>query len=399
MVTNILGIVLFTLGIALTIGLHEAGHMLSARAFGMRVRRFFIGFGPKIISFRRGETEYALAALPLGGFCDIAGMTAMDSQLTAEEAPHAMYRKPWWQRIIVMSAGVVVNLILGVLIIYGIAMSSGIPDTRARVDELVCSADQRPDGSLAACSGVGPAGQAGIQPGDIITTVDGQDIDNFAQLRQEVSQRPGQTVTIGIERGQQLLDIEVQLDSVQRLNPAGELVTVGSIGMSSTPTNTVRTFGPVSAVGASLSYSGDILRATVQGIAQFPAKIPQVFASIFGAERALDSPVSVVGASRVGGELVERNMWAVFFSLLASLNFFLALFNLIPLPPFDGGHIAIICYEKLRDALRRSRGLAPMGPADYRRVMPLTYAMAAVLLSVGVVIIVADIVNPIRLFG
>ena len=122
-------------------------------------------------------------------------------------------------------------------------------------------------------------------------------------------------------------------------------------------------------------------------------------ASIFGHERDVNGPMSVVGASRVGGELVERSLWSSFFMMLASLNFFLALFNLIPLPPFDGGHIAVILYEKLRDGIRRLMGKEPKGPADYTRLMPITYVLAFLLMAVGALIIVADVVNPVRLFG
>ena len=126
----VFGIVLFALCIALSIALHEAGHMLTAKAFGMRVRRFFLGFGPTVASVKRGETEYGIAALPFGGFCDIAGMTAMDP-LTPEEEPRAMYRKPWWQRVAVMSGGIVMNLLLGFMVIYLLAVSSGIPNPYA----------------------------------------------------------------------------------------------------------------------------------------------------------------------------------------------------------------------------------------------------------------------------
>ena len=154
---NLLGIVFFALGIGLTVALHEAGHMLTARAFGMRVRRYFIGFGPRLFSFRKGHTEYGLAAFPVGGFCDIAGMTAQDEFLTAEEEPHAMYKKPWWQRIIVMAGGIGVNLILGFVILYFVAMTAGLPnpdaDVRPRVGEVTCSANQKPNQELEKCTG------------------------------------------------------------------------------------------------------------------------------------------------------------------------------------------------------------------------------------------------------
>lgn len=401
--TNILGIVLFALGIGLTVALHEAGHMGTALAFGMRVRRFYIGFGPKVAAFRRGHTEYGLAALPVGGFCDIAGMTAQDDLLTDDEQPHAMYKKPWWQRVIVMSGGVAVNLVLGFLILYFIAQTAGIPnvkaDMRPVVGQLTCSANQRADGQLEECVGEGPAASAGVREGDIVLSLDGQAVENFAQLREEVMARPGETVRLEVERGGEPMTFDITLDTVVRLGNDGEEIQAGSIGMVSQPLDITEKYNPFTAVPATWNYTGYMLRATVEGIASFPAKIPGVVASIFGAEREDDSPMSVVGASRVGGELVERDLWAGFFMMLASLNYFLALFNLIPLPPFDGGHIAVIAYEKLRDFIRRLRGLAPAGPADYTRLMPVTYVMAALLMGVGAIIIVADLVNPIRLFG
>ncbi|WP_144790260.1 M50 family metallopeptidase [Corynebacterium singulare] len=400
---NILGIVLFALGIGITVALHEAGHMLTARAFGMRVRRFFIGFGPRVASFSRGHTEYGLAAFPVGGFCDIAGMTAQDEFLTEDEAPHAMFKKPWWQRIFVLAGGITVNLLLGFFILFIIAMTTGLPnpdaDVRPRVGEVSCAANQNIDGELEPCQGTGPAGEAGVEPGDIVLALNGETMDSFRQLRDSVMQHPGETVTLEVERDGAIRDFDIPLATVTRLNAEGELVTVGAIGMTNQTIDIVETYSFIEAFPATARYTGHVLDATVQGIAQFPAKIPGVVASIFGQERDVNGPMSVVGASRVGGELVERSLWSSFFMMLASLNFFLALFNLIPLPPFDGGHIAVIIYEKVRDAVRRLLGKEPKGPADYTKFMPITYALAFLLMAVGALIIIADVINPVRLFG
>ncbi|MHA7726724.1 M50 family metallopeptidase [Corynebacterium hesseae] len=400
---NVLGIVLFALGIGITVALHEAGHMFSARAFGMRVRRYFIGFGPRVASFTRGHTEYGLAAFPVGGFCDIAGMTAQDEFLTEEEKPYAMYTKPAWQRIIVLAGGITVNLLLGFIILLLIAMTTGLPnpdaDVRPRVGEVSCAANQKADGEFEPCQGVGPAGEAGVEPGDIVVALNGETMDSFAQLRDTVMTHPGDTVTLKVERDGEPRDFDITLATVTRLNAEGQLVEVGAIGMSNQIIDIRETYSFVDAFPATARYSGYALDATVQGIAQFPAKIPGVVASIFGQERDVNGPMSVVGASRVGGELVERSLWSSFFMMLATLNFFLALFNLIPLPPFDGGHIAVIIYEKIRDALRRLMGKDPKGPADYTKLMPVTYVLAFLLMAVGALIMIADVVNPIRLFG
>ena len=428
----VFGIVLFALCIALSIALHEAGHMLTAKAFGMRVRRFFIGFGPTVTSVKRGETEYGIAALPFGGFCDIAGMTAMDP-LTEEEKPHAMYRKPWWQRVAVMSGGIVMNLLLGFMVIYVLAVSAGIPnpyaDRTPTVGELTCTSDQVDAETVAECTGDGPAAAAGVRTGDRILTVDGAELQSFVELRDYVLERPGETIVLGIERGTEpgagdgsdatgsdatgsidadsadagqttRLDIPVELDEVVRLGADGQPYTAGAVGMARAPVaDAMKRFGPVEGIAAAGRFSGEMITASVQGLIAFPGKIPGVVTAIFGGERDVEGPISVVGASRAGGELLERDQWAIFFSLLANLNFFLALFNLVPLPPLDGGHIAVVLYEAVRDRIRRLRGLPPGGPVNYEKLMPLTYTMAALLLGVGVLVMIADVINPVRLFG
>ena len=378
--------------------------MFTARAFGMRVRRFFVGFGPTLWSVKRGGTEYGVAALPFGGFCDIAGMTAMDP-VTEEEAPHAMVKKPASQRIAVLSGGIVMNILIGVVIIFRVAVSSGIrnpyADFTPKVGQVVCVADQVDEKTLAECSGPGPAGQAGVRVGDTLVAVDDEPIETFADLRTYVAQRPGETVALEVERGGSSQSIDVPVARVERIDPStGERIDVGAVGIAAAPVkDAVKQFGPVEAVPATAKFTGQMLRASVDGLMAFPGKIPGVVASIFGGERDIEGPISVIGASRTGGELVERDQWPAFWMMLASLNFFLALFNLVPLPPLDGGHIAVVIYEKIRNALRRLRGLPPAGPANYEKLMPLTYFMAALLLVVGVLVMAADVVNPVNLFG
>ena len=217
-----LGIVAFALAIAASIALHEAGHMLTARAFGMRVRRYFIGFGPTVWSTTKGHTEYGLAALPFGGFCDIAGMTAMDP-LTPEEEPHAMVNKPAWQRIAVLAGGIVMNLLIGVVITYFVAVFSGIPNPDAdftpRVGKTVCVADQVDADTLGECSDAGPAGEAGVQVGDTLVALNGQEIEQFGQLRDAVAKQPGETVTLEVLRGGETITIDVPVAEVERIDP------------------------------------------------------------------------------------------------------------------------------------------------------------------------------------
>ena len=397
------GVALFALGIMVTIALHEWGHMRSALACGMKVRRFYVGFGPTVVKWNRKGIEYGFKAVPLGGFCDIAGMTAMD-EIDEDERPYAMVYKPWWQRIFVLSGGVLMNILVGLVVLYAVAVTAGLPDPDADYTPTVAKtacvpASQIDAQTLSDCTGAGPAAEAGIREGDRITAVNGEAVASFVDLRAKLYEMPGQTADLTVERGTEVLHIDVPVTSVTRLNQAGETVTVGAIGVTSEPVDVMRSYGPLDGIGATLRFSGSMLSATLQGLASFPGKIPGVVASIFGAERDQEGPMSVVGASRVGGELVERSQWTMFLMMLASLNFFLALFNLVPLPPLDGGHIAVVIYEKIRDFIRGLRGIAPGQPADYTKLMPITYVMSAVLLGIGAIVIIADVVNPVRLFG
>ena len=397
------GVALFALGIMVTIALHEWGHMRSALACGMKVRRFYVGFGPTVVKWNRKGIEYGFKAVPLGGFCDIAGMTAMD-EIDEDERPYAMVYKPWWQRIFVLSGGVLMNILVGLVVLYAVAVTAGLPDPDADYTPTVAKtacvpASQIDAQTLSDCTGAGPAAEAGIREGDRITAVNGEAVASFVDLRAKLYEMPGKTADLTVERGTEVLHIDVPVTSVTRLNQAGETVTVGAIGVTSEPVDVMRSYGPLDGIGATVRFSGSMLSATLQGLASFPGTIPGVVASIFGAERDQEGPMSVVGASRVGGELVERSQWTMFLMMLASLNFFLALFNLVPLPPLDGGHIAVVIYEKIRDFIRGLRGIAPGQPADYTKLMPITYVMSAVLLGIGAIVIIADVVNPVRLFG
>lgn len=401
-----LGIVLFALGIIVSIVWHEYGHYSVARAAGMKVRRFYVGFGPRLFSWRRGETEYGMAAIPLGGFCDIAGMTATD-ELAPDERDRAMFAKPAWQRIAVLLAGPMMNFVLGFILFFAVAVSTGLPNMNydpiptdqvpAAVGTVSCVTE--------GCTDLGPAGEAGIAAGDTITKVGDVAIASWADLSGAVQDKAGQTVEVTVDRAGEELTIPVTVGS--RTSGSTEIGVLG-VGLDERAIpqsilddpahQPIHTFTWTTALGGTLGYTGDVIVQTVKGIATFPSKIPGVFQSIFGAERAEDSPVSVVGASHIGGQVVEHGMWASFFLLLGALNFFIGGFNLIPLPPFDGGHIAVVLWEKVRDFFRRLRGLAPAGPADYEKLMPLTIGVFSVLIAISAIVIVADVVNPILLF-
>jgi membrane-associated protease RseP (regulator of RpoE activity) len=384
-VAYIAGVVLFALCICLSLALHEFGHMLTAKAFGMKVRRFFVGYGPKVFSFRRKGTEYGLKAIPLGGFCDIAGMTTLDELSPAEE-PRAMWRFKAWQRTVVMATGPVTHFALGFLVLYLMAVTMGLPNTGNKpVLSSVAGCVQ----TTCAPGQLGPAEAAGIRAGDTILSVARTPTPTWAEMVSVVRAASGPT-PIEVQRGDERLLFVVDVPRVERPG-VGQ---VGAIG--ATPASTLG-YGPIEAIGATTTYTGQLFAQTWQKLTEFPQRVPALVSAIFGGERDPNTPVSVVGASRLGGEAVEAGLWPVFVLLLASLNLFLGVFNLLPLLPMDGGHLAIIWYERVRDWLRQLRGKAAGGPVDYTRLTTVTMVLVLIGGAFVALTITADIVNPVRL--
>ena len=408
----VVGIVLFALGIMLSIVLHEFGHMKIAQWSGMKVRRFFVGFGPTVWSTNRGGIEYGLKAIPLGGFCDIAGMTAYD-ELSPEDEPRAMWRQAWWKRVAVLLAGPAMNIVLAIALFYTVALGWGLvnrdvqPIPTDRVAAVVGDTCESGTTGEPSCGpGLGPAGEAGILPGDRIVEVADVPVGSWAGLSDVVTELPGQTVPVVVDRaGVETTTTATLASSTVDGQERGALgVRLSDEGippeiLEDPAYQRVNTYDALSAIPATFAFTGDMVEATVQGLISFPSKIPAVAASIFGAERAEDSPVSVVGASHIGGQAAEQGAWWLFLLFLAGLNLFLGAFNLVPLTPFDGGHIAVVFYEKIRDTLRRLRGLAPGGPADYEKLAPVTVTVFVLLVGVSAIVITADFVNPILLTG
>lgn len=394
-----LGVVLFAAGIGISIALHEAGHMYSAKAFGMRVRRYFIGFGPTLFSFRRGETEYGLKAIPAGGFCDIAGMTALDELPDPIDRKRAFFRYSTWKRVVVLSAGSLTHFVLGILIIYVMAVSTGLPNVTpppavvGQTSECVgASADGCSPGDPA------PARDAGLRAGDRVIAVADTPVDDFGELIEITQPLQGPTEFV-IERDGQQRPVLVDVARV----PASALggtsdEMVGAIGISipQQPTAPAQ-YGPLDAVPETFAFTGTMFANTWEGIKELPQKIEPLLAAIAGEERSQETPVSVVGASILGGDAVDLEAWFFFLYLLAALNLFVGVFNLLPLLPLDGGHIAVNVYERARNGLRAMRGRPPGPPVDYTKLLPLTYAFALVFIAFAALTLTADIVNPIRL--
>ena len=402
---NILGIVLFALGIGISVAIHEFGHMLTAKGFGMRVRRYFIGFGPKIWSFRRGHTEYGLKLIPAGGFCDIAGMTSLD-EVTEEEAPKAMWRFPAWKRIVVMASGPATHFVIGFVILYLLSMIGGLPNyqyTPVVEDFGQCAQSQTIDASgnvsytPCAAGAQSPAKAGGLQPGDKIVSIAGAPISTWTDVLAEVKKHSGPTAVVVDRNGRNVpLTIDIAQVTITTTDAKGK-TTVTHQGALGVLISNYFHYNAITGLGGAAVVSGQIFTNIWEGIAKLPEKVPALIHSIGGGQRDPNTPISVVGASRIGGQFVSFDLWSYFWFFLAMINFGLGLFNLLPLLPLDGGHILVTIYERVRDLLRRAFGRQAGGPVDYTKLIPVTLLVIAVGGAYMVVAVIADIVNPIRL--
>jgi membrane-associated protease RseP (regulator of RpoE activity) len=407
------GIVLFALAILISVALHECGHMWVARATGMKVRRYFVGFGPTVWSTLRpnrlGYTEYGLKAVPAGGFCDIAGMTSVD-ELAPEDEPYAMYKQETWKRVAVLFAGPAMNFVIGLVLIYGIAVAWGLPNlhppTKAIVGETSCVKAEVTKGKLGDCTGYGPAAMAGIQAGDSVVKVGGTDVKNFDEMVAAVQKASGPTPFV-IERTQNgsttamttVVDVTPTQRWVAKKDGSKEtaLATVGAIGVSGASFGPTQ-YNPLTAVPATFTFTGDLAVELGKSLVSIPTKVGALVHAIGGGERDPETPISVVGASIIGGDTVDHGLWVAFWFFLAQLNFVLGAINLVPLLPFDGGHIAIAVFEKIRNMIRSARGKVAAAPVNYMKLMPATYVILVVVVGYMLLTVTADLVNPIRLF-
>ena len=408
-----IGVVLFALAILLSVALHECGHMWVARATGMKVRRYFVGFGPTLWSTRRpnklGETEYGLKAVPLGGFCDIAGMTSVE-ELAPDERPYAMYRQKTWKRVAVLAAGPGMNFVIGFVLIYAIAIIWGLPNlnqpTTAMVGETSCVKSEVSQGELGDCLVSSPAAAAGIRAGDVVVAVGDTRVANFDELVAAVRPLNGPTeFTVQRDQDGRTEEFTTTVDvtpsqryvAADAADAAPVPTDVGTIGVTAAifgPTQ----YNPLAAVPATFAFTGDLAVELGKALAKIPTKVGALVDSIGGGERDPETPISVVGASIIGGDTVDQGLWVAFWFFLAQLNFVLGAVNLIPLLPFDGGHIAIAVFEKLRNLFRSARGMVAAAPVNYLKLMPATYVVLVVVAGYMLLTVTADFVNPIRPF-
>jgi membrane-associated protease RseP (regulator of RpoE activity) len=440
-----LGVVAFVLAILVSIGLHEFGHLVPAKRFGCKVPQWFIGFGPTVWSKQVGDTEYGVKAIPLGGYVKIVGMippgadappaattydedgepvhrvrrsnTGMFTQLISDaraaeweyvkqhETDRLFYRLTWWKKVIVMAGGPMVNIAIAVSLFtilfatYGNPRDQVVEPVVAAVPACVIPVEEAGRDCTAADPPT-PAREAGIRPGDEIVSFNGSAFSDWESFQSLIRANAAGDAVIEVRRDGELLTLTTNTTvTLRRTSMEDETLTeVGFLGVQ--PETHLRTGGPIYTAG----QMGTMTVETVQALAQLPVKVYEVGRAVVGLqERDPESPVSIVGGGRFAGEaasaegfpLVDKLVTLLF--LIASFNFFIGMFNFVPLLPLDGGHIAGALYEGLKRGVARLRGRPDPGHVDVARLLPVAYVVGLAMLVMGVVLIVADIVVPLRL--
>jgi membrane-associated protease RseP (regulator of RpoE activity) len=441
----ILGVLAFVIAILASIGLHELGHMIPAKAFGGKVTQYFIGFGPTLWSRKKGETEYGIKAIPLGGYVKIVGMLPPDKEhdgrieydeqgnrvvrvrksntglfaqlisdaraaewetITAADESRLFYRMAWWKKVVVMSGGPTVNLLIAFVIFGGLFATYGNPadevlhPTVHKVEACVVPAAE--DGRVCRPSDpVSPAKQAGLEVGDRFVSFNGTPVHDWADMQHLIRSNRNGAATIVVDRGGRQVTLHTNTMVTPRPtddSDPSKLTPVGFLGVS--PVVTYTTGGPLYTV----QQMGWLAKQSGEALATLPVKVWGVAEAIAGVKpRAADSPVSVVGGGRLAGETASAQDFPLteklvsLLGLVAGFNFFIGLFNFVPLLPLDGGHIAGALWEAARRGIARLRRRPDPGYVDVAKLLPVAYVVASFLLVMGVVLIVGDLVVPVQL--
>lgn len=378
---ELLGILAFVVALLLSVMIHEFGHYITARRYGMWVSEFFVGFGKKIWSVERGETEFGVKAIPAGGYCKIEGMSPGDEMPQGEEG-RAFYRASSGKKLVVLGAGSFLHFVLGYVLLFTLFAGIGTNQVLPVINQVV------PDSAASA---------AGIQAGDEILAINGKRVSDWYKDVEVIRDSQGKELTLLIDRNGQEISVLTasrltEIDGTSRY----VLGIINEVGLKRS--------GLWLSLKNSALVTQDFLTESVKSLAKLPEKIPALWgATVRGEERDANGLVGVVGVARVSGEavgsdtLTPMERLATFVLIVASLNIFVGIFNLLPILPLDGGHMAVAIADEIRAFFARLRGRPRPAPIDVTVLTPITMVVFVVLACLTLLLLVADVINPVTL--
>lgn len=391
---GLFGVIAFVVALLFSVMVHEFGHYITAKRYGMRVTEFFLGFGKRIWSTTRGETEFGIKAIPAGGYCKISGMTPSE-ELPADLAPRAFYRAKTSEKLVVLGAGSFLHFALGFILLFILFAGVGVSRVLPTISEVVpCVPSAR---ECSPSDPISPAKSAGLLPKDRIIGVNGVRDMKWEEIVPILRASAGKELSLLIVR-----DGEEQ---VIKLVPATRVVDGEARGFL----GIINEFGqvrenPIDAFASSLSSGRELFAGSLKALVGLPSEIPSLIQeTFFGKERDGNGLVGIVGVARVSGETVSSGTLttgeklATFILIIASLNIFVGIFNLVPILPLDGGHIAVALFEGARNKFYRLRGKPGPKPVDVEKLTPITALVLAILIFLTLLLLFADIFNPINL--
>lgn len=430
---EILGILIFLGLVGTSIGLHEFGHFIPAKKFGVKVSEFAIGFGPTLIARQFGETSFRLRLLPVGGFIRMIGMylpnrpngkpdsgffsSAIETarqeaanEITAADESRTFIKLSVPKRLVIMTGGPLMNLFLSIVMFTIVLSAIGFQTPTSTIGEIIqcVPSEQNPNGIQTNGKCVDtvstPASQSDLKVGDQIVEFAGYQINEWQDFSKALSKyEVNDVIQIKVLRDGQVLGIESQLAELRYPeidadgNETGKYLTRPFVGLS--PEFKWQTL-PITQVP---SYMWDFTNSTIESLMSFPVRVYDLaYRLATGKERDPNGPISVVGVTRLSGEIAAsdqsiRAKAQQIIGMAASLNLFLFLFNLLPFLPLDGGHVAGAIYESVRRRLAKLRRRPDPGAVDIARMLPVTYLVSLLLLATGLIVIVADTIAPISL--
>lgn len=375
------GMFAFVVALLLSVMVHEFGHYITARRYGMSVSEFFVGFGKKIWSVQRGETEFGVKAIPAGGYCKIEGMSPSD-QMPVGQEDRAFFKASSAKKLVVLGAGSFLHFVIGFVLLFTLFAGIGTNQVLPVISQVA------PDSAAQA---------AGIQPGDEILSINGKKVSDWYKDVEVIRRSQGRELTLVLDRNGEKISVNVSgrltdLDGTKRY----VLGIVNDVGLKRS--------GLWVSVKNSASVTKSFITESVKSLAKLPEKIPALWgATVRGEKRDANGLVGVVGVARVSGEavgsdkLTPMERLATFVLIVASLNIFVGIFNLLPILPLDGGHMAVAIADEIRAFFARLRGRPRPAPIDVAVLTPITMVVFVILACLTLLLLVADVINPVTL--